>query len=204
MVRVKICGFTEEADVDAAVAAGVDAVGAIVDVPVETPRAVSAETARDLFGTVPPFVTTVLVTMPEAVEPALELVDAVDPDVLQVHGELSPPEIEALSDHVPTLAVVGPAQNEAEATARAADGLLVDSTDESGAGGTGRTHDWTATRDLAVEGPIVLAGGLTPENVARAVETVDPFAVDVASGVEAAPGSKDPDAMTAFVEAAGR
>jgi len=204
MARVKVCGFRQKAALDAAVEAGVDAVGAIVDVPVDTPREVDADTARELFASVPPFVSTVLVTMPESVSQARTLVGAVEPDALQVHAGLAPAEIEALADEVPTLAGVDPDEPAIEAYARAADGLIVDSTDESGAGGTGRTHDWTATRDLALEAPIVLAGGLTPGNVAQAVEAVEPFAVDVASGVEADPGRKDPDLMTAFVEAAGR
>ena len=86
-----------------------------------------------------------------------------------------------------------------------ADALVVDSLDESGAGGTGETHDWARTRALvgSLSSPVVLAGGLTPGNVADAVETVDPFAVDVASGVEADPGRKDPAAVSAFVRAAG-
>jgi phosphoribosylanthranilate isomerase len=88
--------------------------------------------------------------------------------------------------------------------ADAADALLVDSVDESGAGGTGETVDWERTRDrvddLGV--PVILAGGLTPENVAAAVETVDPFGVDVASGVEREGGRKDHDAVRAFVDAA--
>jgi phosphoribosylanthranilate isomerase len=76
---------------------------------------------------------------------------------------------------------------------------------ESGAGGTGETHDWERSRELveSLSSPVVLAGGLTPDNVAEAVETVRPFAVDVASGVEADPGRKDPEAVAAFVRAAG-
>jgi phosphoribosylanthranilate isomerase len=86
-----------------------------------------------------------------------------------------------------------------------ADALVVDSLDEAGAGGTGETHDWAATRELvtSLASPIVLAGGLTPDNVAAAVEAVDPYAVDVAGGVEDRPGRTDPEAVTAFVRAAG-
>ena len=84
--------------------------------------------------------------------------------------------------------------------------LVVDSTDESGAGGTGETHDWTATGTLATRltTPVVLAGGLTPENVAEAVQTAEPFAVDVSSGVELTPGHKDHNAVARFVANAGR
>jgi phosphoribosylanthranilate isomerase len=91
-----------------------------------------------------------------------------------------------------------------EAYAEVANAVLVDSTDEDGAGGTGETHDWERTRDIraGIETPLILAGGLTPENVAEAVETVDPFGVDTASGVERAGGEKDHDAVAAFVDRA--
>jgi phosphoribosylanthranilate isomerase len=82
----------------------------------------------------------------------------------------------------------------------------VDSIDEDGGGGTGRTHDWEQTRERVadLDTPVVLAGGLTPDNVAEAVATVDPFAVDVATGVERSGGVKDHDAVRAFVRAATR
>jgi phosphoribosylanthranilate isomerase len=205
MVRVKVCGFTHEADVAAAVEAGVDAVGAIVDVPVETPRAISPARAKDLFATVPPFVSTVLVTMPESVERARELVDVVRPDAVQIHAGLPPEAIESLAASGPrTIASVSHDDSAIADYAAAADALLVDSTAHSGAGGTGRTHDWTATREVdTLDSPLILAGGLTPENVAEAVSTVDPYAVDVASGVEAEPGRKDSAAVDAFVARAG-
>ncbi|AOW79676.1 phosphoribosylanthranilate isomerase [Halodesulfurarchaeum formicicum] len=203
MVRVKLCGFTRQADVTRAVEAGVDAVGAIVDVPVETPRAVEVTHAARLFAAVPPFVSTVLVTMPESADRARELIDRVDPDAIQVHAGLAPAAVEALAEETSAIAAVGHDEPAIKEYADAADGLLVDSTDESGAGGTGQTHDWTATRELTqLDTPIVLAGGLTPENVRSAVTTVGPYAVDAASGVEAEPGQKDAAAMDQFVAAA--
>lgn len=204
MVRVKVCGFTHEDDVQAAVAAGVDAIGAIVDVPVETPREVSPETAATLFEGVPPFVSTVLVTMPGTVDRARELVETVRPDAIQIHDGLSPQSVGTLSQiGVGTIASVSSDDPTVEDYAVAADAVLVDSADESGAGGTGRTHDWTATRELQpLESPLILAGGLTPENVDKAVRTVDPYAVDVASGVEREPGRKDAGMVREFVERA--
>jgi phosphoribosylanthranilate isomerase len=85
-----------------------------------------------------------------------------------------------------------------------ADGLLVDSVDETGAGGTGETHDWTRTRELvdSLSIPVVLAGGLDPEDVAGAVRTVEPYGVDVASGIERSGGVKDHDAVRAFISRA--
>ena len=205
MTRAKICGITTAEDLRTAVAAGADAVGLIAGVDSDTPRSVTPEQAAELARAAPPFVTTVLVTMPETPATAVDLLDRVGPDAVQVHGGLSRAETARLS----TEAGVGVLRAVSPGTAAdfddAADALVVDSLDESGAGGTGEIHDWTRTRELAasLSSPVVLAGGLTPVNVADAVETVRPFAVDVASGVEAAPGRKDPDAVSAFVREAG-
>lgn len=206
MTRVKICGITDGGDRDAAVAAGADAVGVISDVPVDTPREVDSETAVDLVAGVPPLVTSVLVTMADAVQPVARRVETVRPDVVQVHDGLDPAELAALRRRVDAkvLAVVDAEHAEVGAYADAADALLVDSVDAEGGGGTGQTHDWERTRDIvdSLDVPVVLAGGLTPENVAEAVETVRPFGVDVASGVEAEGGVKDHDAVESFVRAA--
>jgi len=203
MTRVKICGLTDEADLRAAAAAGADAVGIIADVPVDTPREVAVEQAADLVAAAPPFVTTVLVTMPDAPEHAVELVDRVNPDVVQLHGDLPVGDVAyvAANADAGVLNSVDAANPDAGRYDDVVDALLVDSVDGDGAGGTGRTHDWEATREFAasVDSPVVLAGGLTPENVADAVEAADPFAVDVASGVEAAGGEKDHDAVREFV-----
>jgi len=203
MTRVKICGLTTEADRDAAVAAGADAVGVIHGVPVDTPREVDTDTARSLVAGVPPFVTSVLVTMPTTVEAAVGRVETVEPDAVQVHDGLEPAELGALSCRVSQqlVAVVDATADDIEAYADHADALLVDSVDADGAGGTGETHDWERTRELvaSLDVPVVLAGGLTPDNVAEAVHTVRPFAVDTASGVESSGGVKDHDAVRAFV-----
>mgnify|MGYP006293801817 CR=1 FL=1 len=205
MARVKVCGLTNETDLGVAVEAGADAVGAIVDVPVDTPREVDPSRAATLFDSAPPFVSTVLVTMPESIDRATELVERTRPDVLQVHAGLPPESIDELVESGITTVAAVDHGDDVEAFAEAADALIVDSTDESGAGGTGRTHDWAATSNLGpLAAPVVLAGGLTPENVTEAIEAVDPFAVDVSSGVEIEPGQKDPGLVAAFVaEATG-
>lgn len=226
--RVKICGHTDAGDVRATVRAGADAAGVICDVPVDTPREVGAERATTLLDAVPPLVTGVLVTMPDGPEEAIALVERTDPDALQIHGPFDPDDLAAVREAIdrPVFKAVEP--DDADAFAGIADALLVDSADETGAGGTGRTHDWERTRALVerLDVPILLAGGLTPENVAEAVETVGPFGVDVASGVErearpegsartderrressapeAGRASKDHDAVERFVENATR
>ncbi|MDS0259528.1 phosphoribosylanthranilate isomerase [Haloarcula sp. S1CR25-12] len=203
MTRVKICGVTTARDRDAVVAAGADAVGVIHGVPVDTPREVDAATAADLVAGVPPLATSVLVTMPTTVQAAVERVDAVKPDVVQVHDGLTPAELGALSGRVnqQIIAVVDAAADDLADYANHADAVLVDSVDDEGAGGTGETHDWERTREVvdSLGVPVILAGGLTPDNVAEAVETVGPFAVDTASGVESDGGVKDHDAVRAFV-----
>ncbi|WP_135304362.1 phosphoribosylanthranilate isomerase [Haloarcula amylovorans] len=203
MTRVKICGVTTPADCDAVVAAGADAVGVIHGVPVETPREVDADTAATLVEGVPPLVTSVLVTMPTAVAEAVDRIDEIEPDVVQVHGGLTPAEVGTLGERVAQRIVVAvdPESVDLDDYAKNADALLVDSVDADGAGGTGETHDWERTRDVvqSLDVPVILAGGLTPENVAGAVETVRPFAVDVASGVESSGGVKDHDAVERFV-----
>lgn len=207
MTRVKICGHTTVEDVEASVRAGADAVGVIVDVPVETPREVSVDRAATLLDAVPPFVTGVIVTMPETPERAVELVDRLDPDALQVHGDLPRGDLAYLRS---TLDVRLLATADADDPGRIdeyadlADAVLVDSVDEAGAGGTGRTHDWDRTQAAATaaDATVVLAGGLTPDNVGDAVETVEPYGVDVASGVEATGGRKDHEAVASFVDRA--
>ena len=205
MTRVKVCGITTAEDLRTAAAAGADAVGFIAGVSTETPRSVAPERAAELADAAPPFVTTVLVTMPEEPDGTVDLAGRVRPDVVQVHGDLAPAELSSLSAalEADVLAAVPPA--DAPAYDAVADALVVDSLDDAGAGGTGETHDWERTGELveSLDSPVVLAGGLTPDNVADAVATARPFAVDVASGVEAEPGRKDPEAVSAFVRAAG-
>ncbi len=204
--RVKVCGHTSQEDITASVAAGVDAVGVITEVPVDTPRAVSLDHAAELLASVPPFVTSVLVTMPPDVDTALSLLARTTPDVLQLHPNLDLEQINELAAQVDTTLVitVDPMDPDITAYQDAADALLVDSVTAEGAGGTGETHDWTKTRELVADlsVPVVLAGGLTPDNVATAVSTVEPYGVDVASGVEVTGGQKNHDAVAAFVQAA--
>ncbi|WP_435147706.1 phosphoribosylanthranilate isomerase [Halobaculum sp. P14] len=209
MTRVKICGVTNQTDLRAVADAGADAVGVIADVPVDSPREVSLSNAATLTAAAPPFLTTTLVTMPDSVGEAVDAVRLVTPDVVQIHGDVDETDIgylraETDTKVVPVVDADDP--DRAHELDEAADTILVDSTDESGAGGTGETHDWAATADLARDlvSPVVLAGGLTPENVASAAEAVEPFAVDVATGVERDGGVKDHTAVARFVRNAGR
>jgi phosphoribosylanthranilate isomerase len=204
MVRAKICGVTTEADLQAVARAGADAVGVISEVSVDTPREIAPERAADLVATAPPFLSTVLVSMPDSPSRAVELAGAVTPDAVQLHGDFEAADVryvrrEARTDVI--VAVDAADADRARTYDGVADAVLIDSTTESGAGGTGETHDWDAAADLVddLSTPVILAGGLTPENVAEAVRTVGPYAVDVSSGVERRGGEKHHEAVRTFV-----
>ena len=206
MTRVKICGLTTPEDLALAVDAGADAVGFITDVPVDTPREIDSGTAAELVAATPPFATTTLVLMPDSPDHAVALARTIKPDVLQLHSDFDPEELQFVRAESSTKLVVTVDATEGERAHDlddVADALLVDSTTDDGAGGTGETHDWDATRDLAsaLDSPVILAGGLTPDNVAEAVTTAEPYGVDVASGVESDGGTKDARAVHAFVRA---
>ena len=205
MTHTKLCGLTREADLAAAVAAGADMVGFVSAVPIETPRELAPARAAELVEQVPPPVTSVLVTMPETPAAGAELAEEIDPDAVQVHG-CSPSEIAELVERTGqrVLAGVDATDDDLREYAAVADALVLDSTDEHGAGGTGETHDWERARNVVsdLDTPVLLAGGLTPENVAEAVRTVGPFGVDVSSGIEQAGGVKDHTALRRFVERA--
>jgi phosphoribosylanthranilate isomerase len=209
MVRVKVCGVTRREDLQVVVEAGADAVGFIADVSVDTPREIPVDRAADLAAAAPPFLSTTLVTMAGTTRRVCDLVTTVAPDAVQVYADFAADELAAVRAAtgvkvVPVVSVDDP--DRARAVDEVADAVLVDSLSDGGGGGTGRTHDWPATRRLVEElaSPVVLAGGLTPDNVAEAARAVEPFAVDVASGVEDSGGVKDPEAVGRFVRTAGR
>lgn len=206
MTRVKICGITNATDRDAAIAAGTDALGFTVAVSVDTPREIPVERAIPLIAGVPPFVTTVLVTMPDTPDDAIALVEETNPDAIQIHSTLSLRDIETIKNTITAKVIVAVDATNPDHVHEyedVADALIVDSTRNGGGGGTGRTHDWEITRDLkgTLSTPVILAGGLTPSNVTDAIRTVDPYAVDVASGVQRSPddGRKDHQAVRTFI-----
>jgi phosphoribosylanthranilate isomerase len=205
MMRTKLCGLTRETDLDAALAAGADMVGFVCGVPIETPRELSPARAAELVERVPPSVTSVLVTMPETPAAGAALAEQVDSDAVQVHG-CSPDEVTALAEQTEkqVFAGIDAANGALGRYAAAADVLVFDSTDEQGAGGTGETHDWERARNVIadLDTPVLLAGGLTPANVTKAVRMAEPFGVDVSSGIEESGGVKNHEALLRFVERA--
>ena len=207
-VFVKVCGITSVDDALAVARAGADAVG-LVFWP-GSPRRVDLETARRISAALPPFVLRVGVFV-DAPRAELErTAREVGLDVLQLHGQESPEDLAGLPRRVVKAVPVGPGfvPDSALRYAGAADGILLDSRPAGGAGppgGTGATFDWSLAREVREKVPfLVLAGGLTPDNVARALTAVRPDAVDVSSGVESAPGRKDPAKVRAFLDAVAR
>lgn len=206
-VKVKICGITRKEDLDAAVEAGADAVGFVVGVT-SSPRNLSLTEAARLIRQVPPFVASVLVTVPRSVGD-FAVYEKLNPDVIQVHGEdLDTAESVRLKlpDTQLIWAVNAQLVSHLDAVSRAAklfDAVLVDSFANGRYGGTGVVHDWELSRCVkqAVHPqPLILAGGLNPENVAEAVCTVEPYAVDVSSGVERHLGIKSHQKMVEFIK----
>jgi phosphoribosylanthranilate isomerase len=207
-VRVKICGITRPEDLALAVAAGADAVGFLVGVP-SSPRNLTLERAEELLRQVPIFVDSVVVTTPQDIEGLAEICDKLGPTAIQIHGkkQLEATEIrERIRDTqlIKTIYVDPDALDKTTiADSKIFDAILLDSFTRGQYGGTGKVHDWKLSRQIreAVDPtPVILAGGLRPENVREAILTVHPYAVDVASGVELQPGIKDPKKVQAFVE----
>jgi phosphoribosylanthranilate isomerase len=199
--RVKICGLTRLEDVQLAVSLGAAALGFNFYPP--SPRYIEPGRAREIILRLPPLVAAVGVFANETeAGHVISLAREAGVTTLQVHGPRFP-ALDELFAAFPL--VVGVAVREgfraADLRRTQANAYLLDAFDAELPGGTGKTFDWNAAREAKPYGPIILAGGLTPENVARAVREVRPFAVDVASGVESAPGIKDAAKLRAFLAA---
>ena len=199
--RVKICGITRLEDAQQAVDLGAAALGFNFYPP--SPRYIEPEAARAMVRRLPPFVTSVGVFANETdAGRVISTARDAGATAVQLHGPGFPDLQELLSAF--TLLVAVPVREgfKAEALSKfRPNAYLLDAFDPDWLGGTGKTFDWNAARETKCYGPIILAGGLTPENVGRAVRVVRPFAVDVASGVESAPGVKDPAKLRAFFAA---
>jgi len=199
MTRIKICGLTSPEQALACVELGVHAIG--VNFVASSPRRVDADTARAIVRTVGDRALVVAVVAGMAVDAMRALRDATGVGCLQVHGSDPELDIAPLLPHAYVAVPVADASDVARAEAMPGDYLMVDAKVEGVLGGTGRTFDWSLVAGLAKRRKLVLAGGLTPENVGRAIATARPWCVDVASGVENSPGVKDIARVGAFVRA---
>jgi len=205
-VRVKICGITSQRDLLAAVEAGADAVGFVVDAP-QSPRNLPVNKAKRLMKATPVFVKTVAVTVPKNLSHLEEICRKLNPDVVQIYGIIHMhKEIrERLSDTCLIGAIQAGSSLNVDEILEAADtfdAVLLDTYSPNGYGGTGKVHDWKLSRrirDAVYPKPLILAGGLKPENVKEAICMVKPYAVDVSSGVELRPGVKDRQKVFEFI-----
>jgi phosphoribosylanthranilate isomerase len=198
MVRVKICGITNADDAGVAVAKGADALGFIF---AESPRKISYETAHAITQSLPPFVHKVGVFVDAEIEEVIFVRKHLKLDLVQLSGAESETYVRALGSgviktiHVKEGLVFDP---EAYCTAT----ILLDASVKGCAGGTGQSFDWDLAVEIARARPIILAGGLTPDNVRAAISRVQPYAVDVSSGVEIQAGKKDYSKMEMFIRRA--
>lgn len=199
-VRSKICGITRVEDALAAAEAGADAIGLVFYA--KSPRAVDVHQARAIIAALPPFVTTVGLFVNASRCELNEILDAVPLDLLQFHGDETPEQCEGFNRPWIKALRVRPG-DDLEASCRRyhnASGVLLDTYVAGVPGGTGESFDWSLV-PAKLSKPVILAGGLTADNVASAIAQVRPYAVDVSGGVEQAKGIKDPARIEAFLRA---
>ncbi len=196
--RIKICGITSAADALAVVAAGADALGFVFYD--KSPRCVSVATVADIVGVLPPFVTTVGLFVNADRHVIKETMLNARLDVVQLHGDEQPHDCHL----APWRTIKALRVKDTDSLNGAADypvsALLLDAWSDEAYGGTGHRFDWQLVQQLNVNRPVILAGGLTPDNVATAVATVRPYGVDVSSGVELSPGCKDIAKVRKFIK----
>ena len=203
--RIKMCGITNIEDAEEGIRAGVDALGFIF--VEDSPRYIEPEKAKEIVEQLSPFVDLVGVFVDRENVEVQEIIDYCGLSYAQLHGSESPEYCSQIAYAASpckvikafrvapntTAAEFHPYQNEVQ-------GFLLDTYVADQAGGTGRTFDWKIVRSLELQRPVILAGGLTPENVGEAILKVQPFAIDVNSGVELRPGLKDYDKLGALLE----
>lgn len=195
--RVKICGITEPEDAALATECGADAVG-LVFAP--SPRQVTTAQAAEVLKAVGPFVTAVALFVDAEADFMRRVCGELRIATVQLHGRETPETVRALRPLKVIKALrVGSADDLVGMERYQADGYLLDARVPGNVGGTGKTFDWTLAVEPARRLPVILAGGLTPDNVTEAVRRVRPYGVDVSSGVESSPGRKDPHKVRDFV-----
>ena len=200
MVRVKICGITSLEDALTAVEAGADALGFVFHD--ESPRHVTPDGAAGIIAALPPFIQTVGLFVNRPIEYVNETAARCRLDLVQLHGDEPPEFCNAVARRVikafrvQDITSLDPIRHFRVAA------HLLDAYSPTAYGGTGLTFNWDIATVAKEFGPVILAGGLTPDNVREAVETVQPYAVDVSGGVESAPGRKDPAKARDFIRRA--
>ncbi|MFQ5328400.1 MAG: phosphoribosylanthranilate isomerase [Thermodesulfobacteriota bacterium] len=200
MVRIKICGITNCEDALGVCEAGADAVGFIFFQG--SRRYVDPDEARQIVKALPPFVTTVGVFVDASHDTIAEIVELAGLDVVQLHGDESPDFCAAVKMPVIKAFRVSDGEMAGELARYTVSACLLDTYRKGIPGGTGESFDWEIARKVTPCARVILAGGLTPENVADAVGQVKPYGVDVSGGVEQSEGKKDMDRVRRFIESA--
>lgn len=200
MVKIKVCGITNEDDALQAVAAGADALGFVFyDL---SPRCISYETAERIIRKLPPFVVTVGVFVNNPIRSINLAVERCGIQVVQLHGDETPDFCSGIRHQVIKAFRVRDIASLENIRSYPVSAFLLDAYVPGAYGGTGLTFNWETAKIAKQYGPIILAGGLNSNNVRKAVETVEPYAIDVSSGVEASPGKKDHAKVEEFIKRA--
>ena len=200
-VRIKICGITNIEDAQTAVGLGADALGFVF---ASSSRRVSENQADEIIGELPPFTVSVGIFVNQQLAQVKEIIKRCDLNVVQFHGEESPDYCAQFEEVKVIKALRVRNHDELKSLSDyAVDGFLLDTYVEGKAGGTGISFDWNlAISCKDCQKPLILSGGLSPDNVAEAIKMVEPYAVDVSTGVESAAGKKDPQLMKEFIRRA--
>ncbi|MEW6601777.1 MAG: phosphoribosylanthranilate isomerase [Nitrospirota bacterium] len=201
MLRIKICGITNIEDAFAAITCGADALGFVFYD--KSPRSVKPDTARSIISSLPPIITTVGVFVDEDIKNLENIVSYTGLDIVQLHGS-EPPEYFNLSKKsIKAIRVKDLSDLDLLHQYTAASAFLLDTFSPDSIGGTGHVFNWEIAVEAKKIGRIILAGGLTPDNIEEAVKLVQPYAVDVASGTEGnIKGKKDHTKLRLFIERA--
>jgi phosphoribosylanthranilate isomerase len=204
-MRIKVCGITTLNDALLACKAGADALGFVFAPEArKRNRYIAPDDARAIIAQLPPFITSVAVCVNESLEQLRQWLVFVDR--VQLHGEESPDSYAAVADRAIKAVRVGQDFDITTLQAHPAAAFLLDACVSGERGGTGSQCDWTMARSVVeqVKRPVILAGGLTSDNVVEAIGAVRPAGVDVSGGVESEPGRKDPDKIREFIQNARR
>ncbi|MCH8029708.1 MAG: phosphoribosylanthranilate isomerase [Candidatus Dadabacteria bacterium] len=200
MVRVKICGITNMQDAGSAVEGGADALGFVFYS--SSKRYIEPEEAGEIITSLPPFVTPVGVFVNAPLDEITRIQSVARFQICQLHGDEPPQFCASLPMKTIKAIRVADKLDTDELASYPVAALLFDTRSEQGYGGTGMSFDWKLLNGVESPKPVILSGGLTPVNVAAAIEAVRPYGVDVSSGVEEYPGKKDHLKIKKFIEAA--
>lgn len=200
MVKVKICGITTPDDARMAVESGADALGFVFYD--KSPRNINPAVAAQIIATLPPFIQTVGLFVNEETERINWTADYCGLDVVQLHGDESPEDCLEVNRRVIKAFRIKDIVSIEPIRKYQVSGILLDTWSPDAFGGTGKSFNWEMAAAAGNYGRIILAGGLSPENVAEAIRAVKPYAVDVSSGVESTPGKKDAAKVKEFIKIA--